>query len=89
MPLMAAAPVGGISTGDAQVIGTLFAVLLAFVILAAFQTYNSAKTGSAADANAVLDMARTAALFRPLSVTSCGRISSATGAQSSTKSGPP
>jgi hypothetical protein len=33
------------------------------VILAAFQTYNSAKAGAATEANAMLDMARTAALF--------------------------
>jgi protein-S-isoprenylcysteine O-methyltransferase Ste14 len=47
------------------VTGTLFAVLLAFVTLAAFQTYNGAKTGAAAEADAVLVMARTANLFPP------------------------
>jgi hypothetical protein len=47
----------------AIVAGTTNAVLLAFVILAAFQTYNSARAGAAAEANAVLDMSRTAALF--------------------------
>jgi len=47
------------------VAGTMFAVLLAFVTLAAFQTYNGAKTGAASEADAVLDMARTAALFPP------------------------
>src|SRR5262249_38423642 len=46
-----------------QVTGTLFAVVLAFVILAAFQTYNNAKAGAQSEATAVLDMARTAALF--------------------------
>ena len=50
-------------TPMAIVAGTTNAVLLAFVILAAFQTYNGAKAGAAAEANAVLDMARTAALF--------------------------
>lgn len=45
------------------VVGTFFAVLLAFVILAAFQTYNGAKSGAASEANALLDMARSAALF--------------------------
>jgi hypothetical protein len=45
-----------------QVTGTLFAVVLAFVILAAFQTYNGARAGAQSEA-AVLDMARTAALF--------------------------
>lgn len=45
--------------------GTLFAVLLAFVTLAAFQTYNGAKMGAQTEAAAVLDMTRTAALFPP------------------------
>jgi len=45
------------------VAGTAFAVLLAFVILAAFQTYNGARMGAESEAQAVLDMARTAALF--------------------------
>jgi hypothetical protein len=52
-------------TPMAIVAGTSNAVLLAFVILAAFQTYNSARSGAATEANAVLDMARTAALFPP------------------------
>jgi hypothetical protein len=46
-----------------QVTGTLFAVMLAFVILAAFQTYNGARAGAQSEAQAVFDMARTAALF--------------------------
>jgi hypothetical protein len=46
-----------------QVTGTLLAVMLAFVILAAFQSYNAAKTGAQSEATAVLDMTRTAALF--------------------------
>jgi hypothetical protein len=50
-------------TPMAIVAGTSNAVLLAFVILAAFQTYNGARTGAANEADAVLDMARTAALF--------------------------
>jgi len=45
------------------VTGTLVAVVLAFVILAAFQTYNGAKAGAQTEASAVLDMTRTAALF--------------------------
>lgn len=45
--------------------GALFAVVLAFVTLAAFQTYNSAKVGAQTEAAAVLDMARTAAVFPP------------------------
>lgn len=47
------------------VTGTLFTVVLAFVILAAFETYDGARSGAATEANAVLDMARTAALFPP------------------------
>jgi hypothetical protein len=43
--------------------GALFAVVLAFVTLASFQTYNSAKAGAQTEAAALLDMARTAALF--------------------------
>ena len=46
-----------------QVTGTLFAVVLAFVILAAFQTYNGARAGAQSEASALLEMARTAALF--------------------------
>ena len=45
--------------------GALFAVVLAFVTLAAFQTFNSAKAGAQTEGAAVLDMARTAALFPP------------------------
>jgi hypothetical protein len=39
--------------------------LLGFVTLAAFQTYNNAKTGALTEADAVLTMARSAALFPP------------------------
>ena len=46
-----------------QVVGTSFAVLLAFVILAGFQTYSGARAAAGSEATAVLDMARTAALF--------------------------
>ena len=45
--------------------GALFAVVLAFVTLAAFQTFNSAKAGAQTEAAAVLDMARTAAVCPP------------------------
>src|SRR5262245_54886593 len=45
--------------------GALFAVVLAFVTLAAFQTYNTSKIGAQTEADAVLDMARTAAVFPP------------------------
>src|SRR4051794_32012303 len=43
--------------------GTAFAVLLAFITLAAFQTYNGAKDGADAEASAVLEMFRTAEIF--------------------------
>src|SRR5438270_4057294 len=45
------------------VVGTAFAVLLAFVTFAAFQTYKGAKSGAQSEAVAVLDMSRTAAFF--------------------------
>jgi hypothetical protein len=48
-----------------HVAGTLFAVVLAFVSLAAFETYDGARTGAQSEAQAVLDMARTAELFPP------------------------
>lgn len=50
-------------TPMAIVVGTCFAVLLAFLVLSAFQTYTGAKTGAASEANAVLDMSRTVDLF--------------------------
>src|SRR3954471_12108821 len=42
---------------------TAFAVLLAFITLAAFQTYNGAKSGAESEGTAVLDMFRTAEFF--------------------------
>jgi hypothetical protein len=53
----------GRGRGMIQVVGTSFAVLLAFVILAGFQTYSGARAAAGSEATAVLDMARTAALF--------------------------
>jgi Protein of unknown function (DUF4239) len=50
-------------TPMATVGGTAFAVLLAFVTFAAFQTYNGAKTGAQSEAVAVLELFRTAALY--------------------------
>lgn len=52
-------------TSMVTVTGTLFAVVLAFVILSAFQTYGGARAGAQSEAEAVLDMARAAALFPP------------------------
>src|SRR5438270_1444414 len=48
-----------------MMVSTAFAVLLAFVTFASFQTYNGAKGGARAEAVAVLEMFRTAALFSP------------------------
>jgi hypothetical protein len=48
------------------VTGTIFAVVLAFVIFAAFESYDDARTGAQSEAAAVLDMDRTAALFPPV-----------------------
>jgi hypothetical protein len=45
------------------IVGTAFAVLLAFITLAAFQTYNGAKTGAASEADALLDMFKSAGFF--------------------------
>jgi hypothetical protein len=46
-----------------SLVGTAFAVLLAFLTVAAFGTYNGAKAGAESEATAVLEMSRTAALF--------------------------
>src|SRR3954454_18313005 len=44
-------------------VGTAFAVLLAFITLAAFQTYNGAKAGAATEAVALLDMFKSEGFF--------------------------
>jgi hypothetical protein len=44
-------------------LGTAFAVLLAFVVLAAFQSFNDGKTGAEEEAITVLQMSRTAEFF--------------------------
>jgi Protein of unknown function (DUF4239) len=46
-------------------LGTAFAVLLAFVVLEAFESFNDAKTGAEEDAIAVVQLSRTAAFFPP------------------------
>lgn len=46
-----------------SLVGTAFAVLLAFLTVAAFGTYNGAKAGAESEAVAVLELSRTAALF--------------------------
>jgi hypothetical protein len=47
-------------------VGTAFAVLLAFITLAAFQTYNGAKAGAATEAVALVDMFKSAGFFPAL-----------------------
>ncbi|HSD24341.1 MAG TPA: hypothetical protein VLB79_08460 [Solirubrobacterales bacterium] len=44
-------------------LGTAFAVLLAFVVLVAFQSFNDAKTGAEEEATAVVELSRTAEFF--------------------------
>jgi Protein of unknown function (DUF4239) len=45
--------------------GTAFAVLLAFVVVQAYDSYNDAKSGAEAEADAVLQMSRTVEAFAP------------------------
>jgi hypothetical protein len=46
-------------------LGTAFAVILAFVVLAAFQSFNDAKAGAEREATAVVQLSRTAEFFPP------------------------
>ena len=46
-------------------LGTAFAVLLAFVVLEAYESYNDAKSGAEEEAEAVLQLSRTVEAFRP------------------------
>jgi len=46
-------------------LGTAFAVLLAFVVLEAYESYNDAKSGAEEEAEAVLELSRTAEAFSP------------------------
>jgi hypothetical protein len=46
-------------------VGTAFAVLLAFVVLVAFQSYSRAKAGAESEAVAVTELFRTSAFFPP------------------------
>jgi hypothetical protein len=48
-----------------MMVSTAFAVMLAFITIAAFQTYNGAKSGGRAEAVAVLEMSRSAGLLPP------------------------
>ncbi len=46
-------------------LGTAFAVILAFVVLAAFQSFNDAKAGAEKEATSVVELSRTAEFFPP------------------------
>jgi hypothetical protein len=48
-----------------EFLGIAFAVLLAFVVIAAYDSYNDAKAGGEQEAQAVLELSRTAAAFTP------------------------
>jgi Protein of unknown function (DUF4239) len=51
--------------GTFAFIGTAYAVLLAFVVLAAFQSFNDAKTGAEEEAISIVQLSRTAEFFPP------------------------
>ena len=65
------APVGGWftdlprSAGTLSLIGTMFAVMLAFVILLALQSYQRAREGASVEAVAVSELNSVAGVFRP------------------------
>jgi hypothetical protein len=65
------APVGGWftdpprSAGTLSVIGTMFAVVLAFVILLALQSYQRAREGGSIEAVAVTELHSVAGVFKP------------------------
>jgi hypothetical protein len=52
-------------TSMATVVGAAFAILLAFMIIVAFQTYNGAKSAADSEGTATLEMFRTEAYFPP------------------------
>jgi hypothetical protein len=51
--------------GVFAVLGTAFAVILAFVVLEAFQSFNDARTGAEQEASEVVTLSRTAEFFPP------------------------
>jgi hypothetical protein len=65
------APVGGWftdlprSAGTLSVIGTMFSVMLAFVILLALQSYQRAREGSSVEAIAISELHSVAGVFKP------------------------
>jgi hypothetical protein len=86
-------PVGGIFTdsdraaGIFGVLGTSFAVLLAFVIFLSFETFGNAKQAASVEAVAVQELYRDAQRSRPRSANSSRANSSATPVRSSTTDG--
>lgn len=48
-----------------EFLGVAYAVLLAFVVISAYTSYNDAKSGAEAEAEAVLQLSRTAEAFSP------------------------
>jgi hypothetical protein len=52
-------------TGVFTFIGTAFAVLLAFVVLEAFASFNDARTGAESEATAVVELSRNSEFFAP------------------------
>jgi hypothetical protein len=52
--------------GTFAFIGTAYAVLLAFVVLEAFQSFNDAKDGAEGEAIAIVQLSRTAEFFPPV-----------------------
>jgi hypothetical protein len=53
-------------TGVFTFIGTAFAVLLAFVVLEAFASFNDARSGAESEATAVVELSRTSEFFAPV-----------------------
>lgn len=50
-------------TGVFAFVGTAFTVLLAFVVLVAFESFNDVKTGAETEATSILELSRTAEFF--------------------------
>jgi hypothetical protein len=76
------------AAGVFGVVGTSFAVLLAFVIFVAFESYVSAKENAGEEAVAVSELFHTAQLFPSPGREQLAARRSATRAPSSTTSGP-
>ena len=48
-----------------EFLGVAYAVLLAFVVISAYTSYNDAKSGAEAEAEAILQLSRTVEAFSP------------------------